>query len=81
MTRLILNINFSGFMPALCNIRVERQDTKMSNRHGKDTIYFRTNEFTFIVQNGILVTVEISDSDMRHLNKSKFMMRLIGRKI
>jgi hypothetical protein len=37
-------------------------------RYGKDTLFFRTSGFTFIVQNGVIITVEISDKGMRHLN-------------
>lgn len=40
------------------------------NRHGKDTLYFQHDQFTFIVQDASLVTVEISNSAKRHLNKS-----------
>lgn len=37
-------------------------------RYGKDTMFFRKNEFTFVVQNSTLVTVEISAKKHRHLN-------------
>lgn len=37
-------------------------------RHGKDTLYFRTSHFTFVVQDAALLTVEISDPGKRHLN-------------
>jgi len=40
------------------------------NRYGKDTLYFRHEQFTFVVQDASLVTVEISDSSKRHLNKN-----------
>ena len=37
-------------------------------RYGKDTLFFRTSGLTFVVQNGTIITVEISDKGMRHLN-------------
>jgi hypothetical protein len=37
-------------------------------RYGKDTLFFRTAGLTFVVQNGAIITVEISDKGMRHLN-------------
>ena len=40
-------------------------------RYGKDTMFFRKNEFTFVIQNAALVTVEISAKNHRHLNKKK----------
>jgi hypothetical protein len=40
------------------------------NRYGKDTLYFQHDQFTFVVQDASLVTVEISNSAKRHLNKS-----------
>ena len=64
--------------------RVEKlsyREKVRQDRHGGDTIYFRTNAFTFIVQNGALLTVEVSDSELRHLNKSKFVARFFGAKI
>lgn len=40
-------------------------------KYGRDTMFFRKNEFTFVVQNTRLVTVEISAKNRRHLNKKK----------
>ena len=37
-------------------------------RHGGDTMFFRTSSFTFVVKNAKIVTVELSDKNMRHLN-------------
>jgi Fe-S cluster biosynthesis and repair protein YggX len=37
--------------------------------NGSDTLYFRTKSFTFVVHDGVIVTVEISDRGKRHLNK------------
>lgn len=45
------------------------RDRKRMRKYGKDTLFFRTNAFTFIVHNGVLVTVEISDRGERHQNK------------
>lgn len=44
-------------------------EKKRMDRHGKDTLYFRTNGFTFVVQDAVIVTVELSDRDTRHMNK------------
>lgn len=41
-------------------------------RYGKDTLFFKTNGFTFIVQDATLITVEISDRGKRHLNKERY---------
>jgi hypothetical protein len=40
-------------------------------RHGKDTLYFQADSFTFIVQNSTLLTVEISLAAKRYLNVNK----------
>ncbi len=40
-------------------------------RHGKDTLYFKHNHFTFIVQDAALLTVEISVRCKRYLNKQE----------
>ena len=60
--------------------RLENLSRKMQlrcKRHGKDTLFFRTNGFTFIVQDATLVTVEISDNGKRHLNKASEPARLL----
>jgi hypothetical protein len=51
----------------LFNLSKELQNRQ--KRHGKDTLYFKTNGFTFVVQDATLLTVEISDRGKRHLNK------------
>ncbi|OGT89736.1 MAG: hypothetical protein A2286_10535 [Gammaproteobacteria bacterium RIFOXYA12_FULL_61_12] len=43
---------------------------KRLNRYGADTLFFRADGFTFVVQDRSIVTIEISDKDMRHLNRS-----------
>ena len=45
-----------------------RHERDRMKKHGKDTLYFRTSGFTFVVQASTLVTIEISDDGMRHLN-------------
>jgi hypothetical protein len=45
------------------------RDRKRMRKYGKDTMFFRTNAFTFVVHNSVLVTVEISDRGARHQNK------------
>jgi len=39
-------------------------------RHGRDTLYFRADNFTFIVQDAVIVTVELNERGMRHLNRA-----------
>ena len=51
---------------------LSRKDRLRMKRHGKDTIYFRQNDFTFVVQNATIVTVEISRRGNRYLNKRPF---------
>jgi hypothetical protein len=48
---------------------LSRKEKTRLRRYGDDTMFFRTNIFTFIVQNKCIVTVELSDANMRHLNK------------
>ena len=52
--------------------RVENLKSKDLNRlkkYGKDTLYFREIDFTFVVQNTTIVTIEVSSKDKRYLNK------------
>ena len=44
---------------------------KRKEKHGKDTLYFRSGEFTFVVQDAAIITIEISAKSLRHLNKKK----------
>ena len=44
------------------------KDKQRLKKHGKDTLFFRTSNFTFVVQDGTIVTVEISDKNKRYLN-------------
>ena len=45
------------------------EEKRRLKRYASDTMFFRESEFTFIVQNKTIVTVEISQRDMRYLNK------------
>ena len=47
---------------------LSRQDNIRLNKYGKDTMFFRTNAFTFVVKNATIVTVELSDKNLRCLN-------------
>jgi len=48
---------------------LNRKEKTRLKRHGDDTMFFRTNVFTFVVQNAQIVTVELSDKNTRHLNR------------
>ena len=48
---------------------LSRKEKTRLKRYGDDTMFFRTNFFTFIVQNKCIVTVEISDTNKRYMNK------------
>lgn len=48
--------------------KLNRREQTRLKRYGEDTMFFRTNFFTFIIQNKEVVTVELSDKNMRHLN-------------
>jgi len=50
-------------------INLNRKEKTRLKRYGDDTMFFRTNFFTFVVQNRCVVTVEISNQDKRYLNK------------
>jgi hypothetical protein len=47
--------------------RERRRISKYGN--GSDTLYFRNNFFTYVVCDGHMVTVELSDWDLRPLNQ------------
>jgi len=47
---------------------LNRFEKKRLLKYGKDTQFFRTNFFTFIIKNATLITVEISDKGKRYLN-------------
>jgi hypothetical protein len=49
--------------------KLSRKEKTRLKRYGDDTMFFRTDFFTFIVQNKCVVTVEISDTDKRYMNK------------
>lgn len=49
--------------------KLGKHSQRRLERYGKDTMFFRKNEFTFVVQNSTLVTVEISAKNHRHLNQ------------
>ena len=48
--------------------KLNRKERIRLKRHGDDTMFFRTNGLTFVVQNATIVTVELSDKNKRHLN-------------
>ena len=53
--------------------RVQKLNHKEQYRikkNGNDSMFFRTNDFTFVVKNATVVTVEISAKGKRHLNKA-----------
>ena len=45
---------------------IERQRL---DRHGKDTLLYRIDEFTFVIQAAAVLTIEISDRDYRRYNR------------
>ena len=49
--------------------KLGKHDQERLKKYGKDTMFFRKNHWTFVVQNSQLVTVEISSKNNRHLNK------------
>jgi len=51
------------------------------SRHGADTLFFRNDVFTFVVQDRTIVTVEVSVNSQRHLNnsqKAELLARIAG---
>jgi hypothetical protein len=46
-----------------------REEKKRLKRYGSDTLYFRNNDWTFIVQDAKIITIEISNQEQRHSNK------------
>ncbi len=55
------------FMNAQRVTDLSRKDNTRIKRHGP-SVYFRSNAFTFVVRGTNIVTVELSDKGMRHLN-------------
>ncbi len=45
-----------------------KKTAHLERKYGKDTLYFRTNAFTFVVRGPIIVTILISDRGKRYLN-------------
>lgn len=41
---------------------------KRNKRHGNNSLYLRNSEVTFVVEDGKIMTVEISAGGLRHLN-------------
>ncbi len=48
--------------------KISKKENIRLKKYGNDTMFFRTNFFTFIVQNKQIVTIELSNKDMRYLN-------------
>ena len=48
---------------------INKQEKSRVKRYGQDTMFFRTNGFTFIVENAKIVTVEISDKNKIFINR------------
>lgn len=57
------------FSSAIRVINHSKKEKTRLKRHGKDTTYFRSSNFTFVVQDATIVTIEISAKGKRHLNK------------
>ncbi len=47
------------------------QHKRRLKKHGKDTLYFKTGFFTFVVQHSEIITIEISNKDLKFLNKPR----------
>jgi len=50
---------------------LSRKDKERIKRYGPGALYFRTNMFTFVIKDGMIITIEISDRGIRNLNKGK----------
>jgi hypothetical protein len=42
-----------------------------SKKYKGDSLYFKSSYFTFVIENGTIVTIEVSSKNMRHLNNSQ----------
>jgi hypothetical protein len=56
------------FLHAHRVLNLSGKEEKRLDKHGKDTMFFRNGDYTFVVQDCTVVTVEISAKGMRHLN-------------
>ena len=59
--------------------KISDRQRKRLKKHGKDTLFFRDGELTFVVQDACIVTVEISSKGKRWLNKSALWQNFIAR--
>jgi len=48
--------------------KLNKHQKERLKKYGKDTLFFKTHGFTFVVQGGSIVTIEISDQNCRDLN-------------
>ena len=53
-----------------------RRDKERLEKYGQDNMFFRFHDFTFVVQNCVIVTIEISARDKRRLNRCKELVML-----
>jgi len=49
---------------------ISKKDRVRFKRHGKDTLIYRANDLTFVIQDASIVTIEISTRDKRYLNNN-----------
>lgn len=49
--------------------KFNRHEVQRLKRYGRDTLYLRNGQFTFVVHNCVIVTVEISATGKRELNQ------------
>lgn len=63
-----LNSLFSG---ANRVANLNKHELNRLKRYGTDTMFFRNGDFTFVVQNSAVKTIEISRQGFRYLNKKR----------
>ena len=49
--------------------KLNHKEIARLKKYGKDGLFFRYHDITFVVRNSIVITVEISGKGKRHLNK------------
>jgi hypothetical protein len=63
------------FIGELFNDAVQFEPTgkyrERQKKYGNSSLYFRNNEFVFVVENAKIVTIEIAAKGMRHLNNKE----------
>lgn len=63
------NLIITKFNKAVRQTNLSKKAKSRLKKHGQDTMYFKTEGITFVVQGATIVTIEISEQRKRRLNR------------